>query len=77
MCLLTYVLIGERDHARSTYKKNVLKLVVGDLREKTSWRMLEVRTKERSLLVVFFFDYIGFNRDFVFISKDQYPSLNN
>ena len=65
MCLLTYV-IGEREHARSTYKKNILELVVGVFREKTSWRMLKVRTKERSLLVVFFFDYIIYgdsNRD--------------
>ena len=52
MCLHTYV-ISERDHARSTYKKNVLELVVGVLRETTSWCMLIVRTKEHSLLVVF------------------------
>ena len=47
-------MIGERDHARSTYKKNVLELVMGVLREKTSGRMLKVRPKERSLLVLFF-----------------------
>ena len=65
-------------HAKSTYKKNVLELVVGVLREKTSWRMLKVRTQELSLLVVFFFDYYGnVIVIYLFISKGYYSDLNN
>ena len=47
MCLLTYV-IGKRtrDQAKSTYKKNVLELVMGLLKKKTSQRMLKVCPKE-------------------------------